>query len=188
MGFFYGRQGKRNPDTQEEPHYHHPLLEIVRIVSSSNPEVLDSARKCIKNTEKYYQKHREDYESRGISFRNSPAALQWIGCIDLLIHNQFACECDWSEELSGFLWAVSDLKNVKRHSLEIEENWFQPRESIPQWCEILDKKWEKSGYVIAAFDINSDSYVMFLCQKKSLKKLKTLAESFGFRIDLSMNM
>ena len=77
---------------------------------------------------------------------------------------------------------------MKRHSLEIEESRFQQQDSIPQWCEILDKKWEKSGYVLAAFDIDSDSYVMFICQKNFLKKLKALAESLGFRIDLSMNM
>ena len=188
MGFFKSRQEKEVPDTHEEPHYHHPLLEIVRIVCSNNPEILDSARKCIKNTEKYYQSHLEDYEARGMSLKNPPASLQWMGCIDLLIHHQFACECDWCEELSGFLSAVSDLKTVKRHSLEIEESWFQQQDSIPQWCEILDKKWEKSGYVLAAFDIDSDSYVMFLCQKNFLKKLKDLAESLGFRIDLSMNM
>lgn len=53
MGLFKSRQEKEAPDTHEEPHYHHPLLEIVRIVCSNNPEILDSARKCIKNTEKY---------------------------------------------------------------------------------------------------------------------------------------
>ena len=67
MGFFKSRQEKEGPEIQEEPHYHHPLLEIVRIVSSNNPEILDSARKCMKNTEKYYQYHMEDYEARGMS-------------------------------------------------------------------------------------------------------------------------
>lgn len=188
MGFLKDRQGKRTSEIQEEPHYHHPLLEIIRIVSSNNPEIMELSRKCIKNTGKYYQGHLEDYASRGIALKDSPAFLQWIGCVDLLIHYQFACECDWTEELTDFLSAVSDLKIVKRHSLEIEESWFNPQESIPQWCEILDKKWEKHGYVLAAFDINSDSYVMFLSQKNSLKKLKNLAESMGFHIDLSMNM
>ena len=73
MGFFKNRQEKESPVIQEEPHYHHPLLEIVRIVSSNNPEILDSARKCMKNTEKYYQYHLEDYEDRGMSLKDSPA-------------------------------------------------------------------------------------------------------------------
>lgn len=78
MGFFKSRQEKEVPDTHEEPHYHHPLLEIVRIVCSNNPEILDSARKCIKNTEKYYQSHLEDYEARGMSLKNpQPPSSGW---------------------------------------------------------------------------------------------------------------
>ena len=64
----------------------------------------------MKNTEKYYQYHMEDYEARGMSLKDSQASLQWIGSIDLLIRHQFACECDWCEELSGFLLQFQILK------------------------------------------------------------------------------
>ena len=52
----------------------------------------------------------------------------------------------------------------------------------------IRRKWGKLNGVIGAFDIDSDSYVMFICKKEDLEILMVLAEKFGYRIDYAKNM
>lgn len=48
---------------------------------------------------------------------------------------------------------------------------------------ILDDKWRKQGIGIYAFDIDSDSYVLFPCKTQEFSKLRAYAKQLGFRID-----
>ena len=164
------------------------LLETIKIVSFQNTEILKQAEECVENTREYYKNHRDDFEARGLSMENELSFLQWIGCIDLLINNEFACECDWKEERDEFVFQISSLRGIASLALEIDSEWFDQSLAIPEWCEILDEKWKKSNCVMAAFDIDSDSYVMFPCRKDDIGRLSELAEGFGYRIDLARNM
>lgn len=47
---------------------------------------------------------------------------------------------------------------------------------------------EKSKSIVAVFDIDSDSYVLFLCKRTDIKTLSALAEKFGYRMDYAKNM
>ena len=164
------------------------LLEIIKIASLQNDEILRQAQECIENTSEYYKDHREDFEARGLFVKDELSFLQWIGCIDLLINNEFACECDWKEERDEFVFQISFLQGIDTLALEIDSEWFDQNQAIPEWCEILDEKWKKSNCVVAAFDIDSDSYVMFPCRKDDIKKLSELAEGFGYRIGYAKDM
>ena len=53
---------------------------------------------------------------------------------------------------------------------------------------ILDDKWRKQGIGIYAFDIDSDSYVLFPCKTQEFSKLRAYAKQLGFRIDYAKNM
>lgn len=98
------------------------LLEIIKIVSFQNDGILKQAQECIENTSGYYKDHREDFEARGLSVKDELSFLQWIGCIALLINNEFACECDWKEEkddigrlsslAEGFGYRIDFAKNM----------------------------------------------------------------------------
>ena len=140
MGIFDGFKKKNKQQSVER--VENGLLEIIKIVSFQNTGILKQAQECIENTSGYYKDHIEDFESRGLSMEDEISFLQWIGCIDLLLNNEFVCECDWKE----------------------------------------------SNCVVAAFDIDSDSYVMFPCKKDDIERLSELAEGFGYRIDLAKNM
>lgn len=173
---------------QPTGHSDNDLLEIVKIVSSGNAEIMESARQCVENTADYYNTHIDDYQDRWLSDEEETSLLQWIGCIDLLINNKYVCECDWKEEMNEFVFAISSLQGIASLSLHIDSKWLDEEQSIPQWCETFDDKWEKSNCVVAAFDINSDSYVMFPCKKDEIETLSRLAKHFGYRIDYAKNM
>ena len=179
---------KKENKQQSEGRVENNLLEIIKIVSFQNTEILKLAQECIESTSKYYEDHEEDFENRGLSMEDELDFLQWIGCIDLLINNEFACECDWKEEKDEFVSQISSLQGIETLSLEIDSKWFDQSQAIPDWCEILDNKWKESNCVVAAFDIDSDSYVMFPCKKDDIERLSVLAEGFGYRIDFAKHM
>lgn len=168
---------------QTEKHFDNALLEIVRIVSFNNTGILKSAQDCVDNTMEYYKDHMADYEERGMSGEDKISFLQWIGCIDLLIRENYVCECDWKEEKEEFISKISLLHGIDLLSLNTDSKWFKDKQGVPQWCKKIDKKWAKSNCVIAAFDIDSDSYVMFPCTITDIGVLAALADKFGYRID-----
>lgn len=187
MGIF-DKFKKKNTKPQQAGHTDNDLLEIVNIVSSGDDKILESAGQCIENTAEYYNDHIDNYQSRGLSDTDETPFLQWIGCIDLLIKNHYVCECDWKEDKGEFLYAVNSLRQISALSLEIDSKWLDEAQSVPQWCETLEEKWKKSDCVMAAFDIDSDSYVMFPCKKEELETLSELAAHLGCRIDHVKNM
>lgn len=173
---------------RKEKNYENNLLEIVRIVSCNNRNLLDQAEKCIEDTGNYYVKHFTEYEERGIDSDEDHSLLQWIGCIDLLIQCNYACECDWKEEKSSFLYQMLQLEGIKQHTLKIRAEWINEHRTIPEWCEKIDREWYKEKYAVAAFNIESDSYVLFICNLEDLGQLTILAEDFGYQIDFAKNM
>lgn len=185
MGIFDKSKKKKAQSAQYDEK---ALMEIVRIVSADDAKVMSSARKYIKSTIKKTQMAVKMLVDRLLSEETKISDLQWLGCINVLIDKHYVCECDWKEEKEDFVHAVSSLKGMSALNLEIDGEWFDEKQAIPQWCEILDEKWKSSGCVMAAFDIDSDSYVMFPCEKVEFEKLKGLAESFGHRIDQAKKM
>lgn len=179
---------KTNAQPLSADHLNNDLLEIVKIVSSNDAEIMESAKQCAENTADYYNDHIDDYQNRWLLYEEETSFLKWIGCIDLLLNNNYVCECDWKEEAGEFVYAISSLQGIASLSLEIDNKWFDEEQSIPYWCETLDEKWKKSNCVMAAFDINSDSYVMFPCKKDELEILSSLARQFGYRIDYAKYM
>lgn len=168
--------------------YDNCLLEIVRMVCFNDRNVLCQAEKCIAETESYYKEHQDAYEERGIDPDEDESFLQWIGCVDLLIRYHYVWECDWKEEKDCFLTQISDLKGRKKFQLNVKSEWLDERRTVPQWCEKLDREWYKEKCAVAAFNIDSDSYVLFVCSLDALEKLTVLAEDFGYHIDFAKNM
>lgn len=188
MGLFDRLKRKKDQSDQEETHVHHDLLEIVRIVSFDDEDLLESAQKCVDDTMEYYNEHIAEYEERGLSEEDDISLLQWIGCIDLLLSEEYACECDWKGDRDEFISEIAALQGLEYLPVRINNIWFNDLHDIPRWCEKLDEKWKKADCAMAAFDIDSDSYVMFICRKTDLEKLSTLADHLGYRIDYAKNM
>lgn len=187
MGIF-DKLKRKNTQQQSEEHLDNDLLEIVKIVSFGDTEIMKLARQCVENIAGYYNAHVDDYQARCLSDKEKTSFLQWIGCIDLLMNNNYVCECDWKEAREEFVYAISSLQGISTLPLELDSKWFDEKQSVPQWCETLDEKWKNLNRVIAAFDIDSDSYVMFPCKKDEIETLSRLAEHFGYRIDYAKNM
>ncbi len=169
----------------------HPILAISSAISAGDRSVMEEMKKCLEDTESYFQEHAERFEERGIDDLEEAEGIQeiqWLSMVDALEENGYVCERDWEDELEDFLYFIEGLKGVSSNGLTIEAEWFDEEEGITQWCQVLDKKWEEAGICVAAIDIDSDSYVLFPYTSGKLEELSKLAEGAEGRIDFAKNM
>lgn len=167
---------------------HDPIIEIARTVSQGDSAVLTQAALCSADIEKYFSENIDSYDDRGIDDETDESTLKWIGLVDILINANYLCERDWKDEKSDFIFFLQNLNTTKALHLKIDEQQLDDSGDIPEWCEALDRVWEQQGVCIAAFDIDSDSYVLFPCKTTDLQSLKQYAAQTSHRIDLAKNM
>lgn len=176
------------PDKFKENPEPDPIIEIAHTVSQGDSAVITQAALCSADIKKYFFENISSYEDRGIEDTTDENTLKWIGLVDILINANYLCERDWSDEKPDFIFFLQNLNTAKALNLRIEDQSLDDSDDIPAWCEVLDRLWGQQGVCVAAFDIDSDSYVMFPCKTSDLPKLQQDAAQLGQRIDLAKNM
>ena len=159
--------------------------ELVKTISD-NEAFLQNMDRCFCYPREYFKDNADRYEDRGITSRDAIDTFVWIAVADEMLESGIAVELDWKEEKDEFLSSIEEL--TKENNLVVDEGMLDDEGDIPSWCKELDNKWMKDGYCVAGIDIDSDSYVLFVCKTDKLKSLTELAKSINHRIDFAQNM
>ena len=159
--------------------------ELVKTMSDDK-DFLQNMDRCFCHPREYFKDNVDRYEERGITNRDAIDTFVWIALTDELLESGAAIELDWKEEKEEFLSSIEGLANEK--DLVVDDVLLDDEGDIPTWCKELDNKWMKDGYCIAGIDVDSDSYVLFVCKTDKLKRLAELAKSINHRIDFAQNM
>ena len=159
--------------------------ELVKTISD-NEDFLQNMDRCFCYPREYFKDNADRYEDRGITSRDAIDTFVWIAVADEMLESGIAIELDWKEEKDEFLSNIEEL--TKENNLVVDEGMLEDEGDIPSWCKELDNKWMKDGYCVAGIDIDSDSYVLFVCKTDKLKSLTELAKSINHRIDFAQNM
>ena len=159
--------------------------ELVKTISDDK-DFLQNMDRCFCHPREYFKDNADRYEERGITNRDAIDTFVWIALTDELLESGAAIELDWKEEKEEFLSSIEGLAN--ENNLVVDDVLLDDEGDIPTWCKELDNKWMKDGYCIAGIDIDSDSYVLFVCKTDKLKRLTELAKSINHRIDFARNM
>lgn len=153
-------------------------LEIAKIISNNNEEVISNFSNCINELQKYFEKNKDEYCDRGITKYDVDETIQ-IGLVNNLLKYCYACELDWKAELETFEWSLSNIKNENIINFqELDEN-----DNIEIWCAKINEKLMENNLGIGMIDIDSDSYVLFMCELGNSEKLKLLAKNLNHKID-----
>lgn len=159
--------------------------ELVKTISD-NEAFLQNMDRCFCYPREYFRDNAGRYDDRGITSRDAIDTFVWIAVADEMLESGIAVELDWKEEKDEFLSNIEEL--TKENNLVVDEGMLEDEGDIPSWCKELDNKWMKDGYCVAGIDIDSDSYVLFVCKTDKLKNLTELAKSINHRIDFAQNM
>ena len=159
--------------------------ELVKTISDDKG-FLQNMDRCFCYPREYFKDNADRYDDRGITSRDAIDTFVWIAVADEMLESGIAIELDWKEEKDEFLSCIEEL--TKENNLVVDEGMLDDEGDIPSWCKELDNKWMKDGYCVAGIDIDSDSYVLFVCKTDNLKSLTDLAKSINHRIDFAKNM
>lgn len=157
-------------------------IEIAKLLTDDE-RLLLKLKTCFDNPLHFFEENIDRYDERGINEDDGLGTIAWIAIADELLEEKLAVELDWKEELSEFVWQMKGLAD--KNNLELYEEDLDENDDIPTWCRILDAKWREKSYCIGAMDINSDSYLMFVCKLKTLQKLALLAAKIGRRFNFA---
>ncbi len=142
-------------------------------------------REIIADPRAYYNAHQDSYDERGIGSGSNIGTVIWIGIVNEMLLSHKACEFDYKEELDDFAAAMED---IMPSSLSTPLETLDEDDDITAWAEQLTDAWSDRGYALAAFDIYSDSYVIFVCRREILPTLSAAADKTGHRIALAQDM
>lgn len=156
------------------------------VLLTDNTEVRSKLESCLESPQRYYRENVESYEERCIDGNQEDDRIVWFAIADEMILSGAAIELDWKTDVEDFFDEMKGLAN--RHHLGLQEDWFQEDDDIPTWCELLDEKWADKQFCVGAVDIDSDSYVLFVCRTEVLKQLSELGKQVGQRFDSAKNM
>lgn len=147
--------------------------------------VLKNVNNCFTDYKKYYNTHQSQYEDRGIENAVEQGTIMWFAIVDCLLENNLAVEVDWKEEPS----VVAELLNntIKNELLKIDTEWFSS-EDLTECFEVINSKWKEQNTVLAAIDIDSDSYVLVALKTEQFEKAKKLATDIERNIDYANNL
>ena len=159
--------------------------ELVKTISDDKC-FLQNMDRCFCYPREYFKDNADRYDDRGITSRDAIDTFVWIAVADEMLESGIAVELDWKEEKDEFLSCIEEL--TKENNIVVDEGMLDDEGDIPSWCKELDNKWMKDGYCVAGIDIDSDSYVLFVCKTDNLKSLTELAKSINHRIDFAKNM
>ena len=140
---------------------------------------------CFESPKAYFKQYAERYDERGIGEEVNEATIKWLAIADELLAVNIVIELDWKTDKDEFLYQLEPL--AAKQTLDLEENWFD-EDDILTWCKILDEGWAGHDFCLACMDINSDSYVLFICQRAILGELVVLSKKINQRFDYAKNM
>lgn len=164
------------------------ILKIAGLISHQNQAVVDELKECLSNVEAYFSSHPdmlEEWVLEDVTDAHEPCR---IALVHILEQANYVCIRDWKDEKEDFLYFVQNLEGFQNFDLTLNPDWLDEDGSIAEWSAVLDRMWQDKNCCLTAIDIESDSYVLFLCDGKTLKKLQSCAESIGYHIGPAKEM
>ena len=158
------------------------LLDIATSISYDDSTVVAEMEECISDTDRYFKKHCEHYESRGVKSSENTETIRWFTLVDILVHHEYVCELNWKCGKEGFLYYIKKNLLVQSEKLPIKQEWLAEEGNITQWCHILDEKWNLLGICFAAIEIEGWDYIIFPFETEMLAYLEDAAGRIGQRI------
>ena len=173
---------KKQTVPQEEKSDEKLLLDIAASISYDDSKVIAEMEECILDTGKYFKKHCEHYEARGVKNSDNIDNIRWLTLVDVLVHHGYVCELNWKCGKEGFVYFIKKTLLVQTEKLPVTQEWLNDEGDITEWCHILDNKWQAQGMCVAAIEIEGGSYIIFPYQTVALSFLQDAAGRIGRRI------
>lgn len=166
------------------------LIELGNIIANGDNEVINQLKYSFDNIRKYLIENKEFiYMEKDIdNMSNSEIKfVKFYILSQILEKNGYLYYLDWKCELEDFKMIENLLKNISNdYSLDNIE--FDEDDDITTWSEIFDEEFKSKNILLASFDLDSDTYGVFLISYKEFEKIEKLLKNSDLRIDFTKNL
>lgn len=156
---------------------YHAIVDLLGLSTSS--------QNLIDNPQAYYNENCDFYDERGIASNADDDMLIWIGIVNEMLKSHKACEFDYKADHIDF---IASMEEILPSDLSLPTEKLNEEDNIVTWTEIINSFWHDKSYALAGLDINSDSYVVFICPKTIFATLSAEAAKTGHRIVLAQKL
>lgn len=163
---------------KQEENIKNKYYKLIDLITDSNQAVLSKFNECIKNPKEYYKNNYSIFEERGIEYEIDDDEIAFWVMLDLLLENDYCCELDYKEYVEEFIESLKALKNA----LPFKEDKLDYNDDVFMWCNTINKEWKYKDMCISTIDIDSDSYILFICNTGKLKQLSSLGNQIDTNI------
>jgi hypothetical protein len=179
LGFLFGKRH----------FYESAIMETAKTSSLGDKTVLKEMSGCIADVKKYAEHHKMQFEHRGADILSTDEqTLMWLALADCLIKHGYAQEFDWKCGKDDFVEFMSRLKSFSILGCEINPVLLYDDDDVAAWCAAQDKVWHTKKLCIGGIDIESDSYVLFVCSVDDFERVRSVAASIHRRIARGKDM
>lgn len=179
MGLFKKFKSKNNDGNNSDS----ICLSIFSAIADNDEHTVSDLKYCIENPKLFAKKNEELYDARGINYLTAPEyTIKWIGCVEILLRYNFAKEFDVSVDFDDFYADMGEIRIVKDKNILPPDDSIYLDYGIDKWLACIDHCWSKLGMCAGGIDINSDSYVVFVCTSEKLDELSKLAQKASKKI------
>ena len=148
--------------------------DISNIIAPGDATVQKLVEEIVADPAGVFHSGRYHLEERGME-EEFEDEIRWLGMVEILLEQGYACELDYKEPPDEFVSAVTRLKGMGQHVLAIDETKLEDGKYISDWCYMIDRQWEEKDCCMGCIDIESDSYVLFPCKNTDLETLMEIA-------------
>ena len=161
------------------------LLALAALLAPGNPELIRELTAALEQPAVYLEKH-EGTKERLWASKDAAKdpRLPWLALVDLLIDAHRAVELDWNFGAEDVIWNLEQLDSWKDLGDERKKSVAAIHGDGPT-IEVLRAaaaQLAADHRVLAALDIDSDSYVMVLLGESDYAKAAELARRAGFTL------
>ena len=152
------------------------FAEIMRLLTDDRG-ALERFEALLKDPDSYYENHVNGYEEKFFNPNETEDEICWqelatelyrAGCLQYL---------DWDPDFEPWEPELRKIPGMEKYL-----GWLPEKGSGPERMKVLNGHLREENLVLAAIDIDSESYPLILITPALLREVNTLAESAGHRI------
>lgn len=147
------------------------LIKLTSLITLDDVEVLKNLKNRISDPKSYLKNNKDDLEIYWINDESTDDEIKEIAFIESLKEGDYLFSFDWGVSLNGIVSQLEKSKLVKEYNLNLDSEFINENDLAGDIFEQLDENWREDGFTLAGFNINNDSYEVFICKEDNFEKI-----------------
>lgn len=153
------------------------LIEIAKILSNSNPQVVENYTLLVNDNQAFYQKHQEWCDENCEPGDILSVTTYWLTGYDTDF--KYGGYIDWREEREEVLDHLQQTVESLGYPISLDDIDFPEEAQTYEDLDTINKHLQQQSYTLVSLNTWGDSYSFFVVPTDQYAQLKKLGETIG---------